>query len=444
MMLWLALTLMTSAAAVLIAAPFLRRFDGARAETGAELAVYKDQIAEVAREAAQGAIEPESVGAAETEIKRRLLTADRTPATPPRPLSPFERNVAAIAVTGIVVLGSVTLYALIGRPELPAGYRTAGRAANADPVAALVAATRLETDARESGPSLPAASGAAGAGDSPSLPGVEVMIERLAERLRRQPGDAGGWRMLGWSYFSTERYQEAADAYAKAAALQPDIGALKTAQGEALVRAAGGEVKGEALALFEAALKQDAREPRARFFKGLAKEQAGQKRDALADFIAALKDAGPDDTWAPELRQRVAGLARELGTDVSGLATTAAPAAGGGILPLLKRPAGAAPAAPATASVDKGPSAADVKAAAAMPPEARNAMIRGMVDGLASRLKAEPRDTDGWIKLMRSRQVLGEADAARQALATALEVFADAPAEQSRLRSAATELGVGR
>ncbi len=41
-------------------------------------------------------------------------------------------------------------------------------------------------------------------------------------------------------------------------------------------------------------------------------------------------------------------------------------------------------------------------------------MIRGMVDGLANRLEQQPRDAEGWIKLIRSRVVLGDAELANK------------------------------
>ena len=60
------------------------------------------------------------------EIKRRLLTADRTDKPEMPRLSLSERNFAVICVTGIVVLGSVGLYAATGNPDLPSalGSRT--------------------------------------------------------------------------------------------------------------------------------------------------------------------------------------------------------------------------------------------------------------------------------------------------------------------------------
>jgi cytochrome c-type biogenesis protein CcmH len=87
-----------------------------------------------------------------------------------------------------------------------------------------------------------------------------------------------------------------------------------------------------------------------------------------------------------------------------------------------------------------GPSAEDVHNAAAMTSSDRVAMIQGMVDRLASRLDQSPRDVAGWIKLMRSRKVLGETEAAQQTFHSALDVFKDSPGEQEQISSAAREL----
>jgi cytochrome c-type biogenesis protein CcmH len=81
-------------------------------------------------------------------------------------------------------------------------------------------------------------------------------------------------------------------------------------------------------------------------------------------------------------------------------------------------------------------------AAQGMDPAQRQAMIEGMVNGLAERLKANPRDLDGWQRLMRARMVLGQADLAAAAYRDASQVFAGAPVQQQALRRAAVELGV--
>jgi cytochrome c-type biogenesis protein CcmH len=81
-------------------------------------------------------------------------------------------------------------------------------------------------------------------------------------------------------------------------------------------------------------------------------------------------------------------------------------------------------------------------AAASIPPSRQDAMVRAMVDRLAARLAADPRDADGWIRLMRSRRVLNDTAGAEAALASGLKAFAGDPATQGRLRSAAVQLGV--
>ena len=77
-----------------------------------------------------------------------------------------------------------------------------------------------------------------------------------------------------------------------------------------------------------------------------------------------------------------------------------------------------------------------------MLPGDRAAMIRSMVDGLAGRLEQSPRDADGWIKLIRSRAVLGETDLAKRALARGLEVFADDKQQRDRIAAAAQQSGL--
>lgn len=69
------------------------------------------------------------------------------------------------------------------------------------------------------------------------LPDVHTMIERLAARLATTPDDIKGWQMLGWSYFHTGHYQQAADAYAKALAIDPDSDDLRRALDEAAAKA---------------------------------------------------------------------------------------------------------------------------------------------------------------------------------------------------------------
>jgi cytochrome c-type biogenesis protein CcmH/NrfG len=81
-----------------------------------------------------------------------------------------------------------------------------------------------------------------------------------------------------------------------------------------------------------------------------------------------------------------------------------------------------------------GPSAQDMQAAAKLPPDQQNTMIRGMVERLAERLKTDAGDVNGWIMLVRSYNVLGERDKANAAAADAQRVLASDPEKLARLQ----------
>ena len=88
------------------------------------------------------------------------------------------------------------------------------------------------------------------------------------------------------------------------------------------------------------------------------------------------------------------------------------------------------------------PTREQMEAARAIPPGQQDEMVKGMVDRLAARLQQNPRDAEGWIRLMRSRMVLNDPAAARQALQSGLAAFQGDAATQTRLRSAASQLGI--
>jgi cytochrome c-type biogenesis protein CcmH len=96
---------------------------------------------------------------------------------------------------------------------------------------------RLEDYARSAGTEERVSKAAAGK----LLPDVNTMIERLVARLQTTPQDIKGWRMLGWSYFHTARYEQATAAYARAVELDPNSAELKLAYEEAKAKSAQGD-----------------------------------------------------------------------------------------------------------------------------------------------------------------------------------------------------------
>ena len=93
--------------------------------------------------------------------------------------------------------------------------------------------TRLTDYARSLGTEQPSSTTAAGE----LLPDVNAMIERLAARLETTPQDVEGWRLLGWSYFHTARYEHAATAFGRALVLDPSSAELKLSFEEAKAKA---------------------------------------------------------------------------------------------------------------------------------------------------------------------------------------------------------------
>ena len=442
MTLWLILTIMTSAAAVWLSAPLIRRFDRPRgADAAGDIEVYRDQLQEVERELGDGLIDEAQAETARIEIKRRILAADRARSADMPGLSGQERSVALIGATAIVVLGSTILYAVTGSPDL-AAMRSPPAAAPLFASGPAAPAQRAPTAFPPQHPPLDrsAATDVAG-GDEAGLPTVEEMTRRLAARLARNPGDTEGWRTLGWSYLNVGRFDEAAAAYAKAVERDPGNSEFRDGLLEALVGAANGVVTREARAAIAQTLQRDPKDARARYFAGLASEQDGDKATALATWTALMNDAGAGigESLAADLKSRVSDLRRDMGVGAGADGPQIAAAAAGERAP-VSAPGGTA----APRAAGNGPNRQDVEAAAAMAPADRTAMIRGMVDGLASRLERSPHDADGWIKLIRSRVVLGEGDLAKQALDRGLAALADDAAERDRIAAAAQDLGVAQ
>jgi cytochrome c-type biogenesis protein CcmH len=425
MTLWIILTALAALVAALLTVPLVRRHEARQDARAATLAVLRDQLADVDVQLASGSIQPADAEGLRTEIKRRMLAAGHLPEDALRPYGSRALSGVAVVLAAGVALAAAALYGTMGQPQLATG-------AAAPATAAAVPESSPEADAE-----------------------VMRLIAGLEEKLAANPDDAEGWRMLGWSNFNLRRFPEAAKAYARAVALDPEGEGYQSAYGEALVQAADGQVTPDARTAFQRAFEQDGRDARARYFLGIAKAQSGDLKGALDDWIRLLGDSEADAPWVPQLRQIIDGTAREAGVDVSArLAALTPPTSGGATVSSPVAPAVAAAAAAAAGrspagapagappGVLPGPTQEQADAVRSLPPGQQQAMIRGMVEGLAERLKSNPNDEAGWLRLMRARTVLGEGAAARQARDQALAAFrADAQA-QGRIRAAAAEMGI--
>jgi cytochrome c-type biogenesis protein CcmH len=429
--LWFILTVMTSIAAVFVSAPFIRRLDRRRSGVSSDVVIYRDQLKEVDNEAALGLIDASQAETAKTEIKRRMLAAKETDDSALPMLSSGERTFAAIGVAGIVVFGSVGLFALTANLE---PYSAASFAALQPTVTNMVEkpVNKVPDANIPFPPPGTAPPGRPSKRAEPPLPPVEEMIQKLVTRLQRNPKDTEGWRVLGWSYFSTDHFTEAAAAYARAIELNPDSADYRNARTDALIRAANGVVTPEAKEAMEETIKLHPKDPRARYFRGLALDQSGDKSAALKQWNDLLGELDPNDPLSLELKQKIGG-----GKDDDRVGEAQTPMSD------PKSSFGATISGGATESpTDRGPQPEDIRNAATLAPADRAAMIQRMVDSLQDRLEQSPRDVDGWIKLIRSRSVLGDTNKAQQTLEKALKIFDEDTAERKRIITAAEELGL--
>jgi cytochrome c-type biogenesis protein CcmH len=263
------------------------------------------------------------------------------------------------------------------------------------------------------------------------LDDVGTMISKLAERLKTDTTDGEGFRMLGWSYVNTGRPAEAVGAYSTAVKLLPGRADVHAGFGEAMVAVAKDTVTIDAKTQFDEAIKIDPKEPRARFFLALHKAQKGKENEALAEWIALSNESSAELPWQSDLQQRAAKLAAKIGTNIDGKFKQ-------------KATAPAVTSVPKTAGpfISTGPDAATLAAADKMPEADRQSMIDGMVEGLATKLKSNPDDIDGWVKLIRSRVVLKDNAKAKDDLNLARKAFASKPDKLAQLNSLAAELGL--
>lgn len=244
----------------------------------------------------------------------------------------------------------------------------------------------------------------------PEMAEIADLLVQVEARVAAAPKDPEGWIALGRGYGLLGRFKDAAEAYARAARLRPEDPALHGAEGQARVLAAGGRVTEAARAAFAAAAKRDPADPAARYHLALAEFQRGNVQAAYDGWAALADDIPPEAPWAGMLQARLDEAAARLGREA----------------PRLARPQ---------------PSAVDMAAAAQMAPEQRQAMIRGMVERLAARLAANPEDREGWLRLGRSYEVLGEQGQAVSAYEKALALAPNEPETLAALGMAVAAAG---
>jgi cytochrome c-type biogenesis protein CcmE/cytochrome c-type biogenesis protein CcmH/NrfG len=204
---------------------------------------------------------------------------------------------------------------------------------------------------------------------------LENLVVQVEQHLEKNPTDGRGWNVLAPVLVRLGRFDDAVRAYRNSLTYNGESSERRADLGEAIAAAAGGVVTAEAKTEFERAHGLNADDPKANYFLGLAAEQDGRKDDAANIWRALLAKAPADAPWRPLVQT---SLARVGG--------------GGATMPALSDE---------TIAASKDMNEGD-----------RNAMVRGMVERLATRLKQNGDDVEGWLRLVRAYLVMGDRDRA--------------------------------
>jgi cytochrome c-type biogenesis protein CcmH len=391
MVFWILVAGLVACVTLAITWPLMRAPSEAPADTDADIAVYKDQLKEIAADEARGALASDEAENARTEIARRLLRVshDTTKSETPQSAAARNRFIVPVSLATSIALPvvSLALYLAYGAPNMPA---------------------------------QPLSERLAEANDSNK---PNDLVAKVEERLRDHPEDGRGWDVIAPVYYAMGRYDDAASAYRNAIRLVGEDPKRLQGFANARIRLENGIVPDDARKALERILVLNPSAIEPRIWLALAKEQDGRLAEAAADYKDLITKAPNDAPWRLVLQERLAKLdpksAAAFKKDET-VASSNAPAA--------------EPAPPS------GPNASAVMS---MKPEERQAFINQMVEGLAARLKANGDDPDGWVRLILAYTVLGRHDDAVKALNDARASLKSNQGGLAQVEDLARQLGLG-
>lgn len=262
MLFWIIAATLTLGACMAVLAPFSRRHEKAARDEDHDLEVYRDQLAELERDAARGLIAATEAEQARAEIGRRILrvAAERKERPARGEGSAFTRYASLTAVLAVPLL-SWAIYAGLGSPGMPGQPLEARMAQN------------------------------------PGEASMAELVARAEAHLAENPEDARGWEVLAPVYLRMGRGGDAVIAYRNAIRLDGESASRLTGLGEAHVAVAGGTVTFEAQQAFEQALALEPGNPRARYFVANGYLQDGRTDDAVTIWQAMAAELPGDSPW---------------------------------------------------------------------------------------------------------------------------------------------------
>jgi cytochrome c-type biogenesis protein CcmH len=252
--------------------------------------VYREQLAELEREYAQGTLSAQSYQQTRDELTRRLLEdvqSPRVPGVAAAVMAP-SRWVRTTLASFVVVIPVATLLA----------YGVLGQPAGLDPAALAQSEPHEAVDPKK----------------------MAEMVEKLERRLLEDPNQLQGWVMLGRVRRAMGQFEAAGQAYAKALALSSDDD-VAIERAEVLAQAKQGSFEGEPWKIIEAVLRANPDQLSALLLAGSAAYSEGRYEHALKHWQRARTLMAADAPDLPPLEEALAQVRGKLG-----LAASAAPA----------------------------------------------------------------------------------------------------------------------
>ena len=315
---------MVAFALVWVLVPLLRTRGGSRlAQETSNLAILRDQRAELEADLVNGVITSEHYEQAVQELTQRVAEDTRAVAQAAGP-APLAGAWTAAIVAGTLPIAAVLLYVLLG-----------SHAAFTPGAAAPTAAAAGEAGAHDMTPEK-----------------VAAMAAGLAARLEKEPDNAQGWIVLAHTYYSLKRFPEAVAAYERATKLIPDNADLLADYADAL-GATQQDLQGKPLELINRALAADPNQWKALALAGTVAFDRKDFKQAVTYWERLQKVIPPESEMSRSIESSIAEAKQLGGITTTASATPVAPPAAASAPPRATVAAAAQPSAtaasPATA-----------------------------------------------------------------------------------------------
>ena len=279
---WIVVAIMIAVALLFVVLPLLGRGKANAAASRSELnlSVYRDQLRDLDAELAEGALSKEQYQSARSELESRVLEDSSASAANAVAAQAANGRGAAISAAIAVPVFSISIYLMLGKPG--------------------------ETSAVSKPPP---------ASQQITQEQINAMVDSLAQKLKQNPDDAEGWIMLGRSYNAMRRYAEAADAYGRAVALQPNNPQILTDYADILAMKNGRNMLGEPEKFIQQALQIDPNNMKAIALMGTAHFQRKNYAAAIEAWQKILSMVPPDSPVAASIKANISqaqGLSGQL------------------------------------------------------------------------------------------------------------------------------------